>query len=140
MDFEQDLSQFAESYARQGYEVMLRPPTEALPPFAQGFHIEILAKRGNGGVLVAVKKDRDEMAADPNLPEYARLTAEQPGWRFDLVVAEQSRPSPREFNEAPDFSAEDIEHRVRRVSANDEPGIPAGRSSRHGRPSNRRCE
>ncbi len=99
----------AESYAKQGYEVTIRPGSEALPPFARDFKIEILAKRGNGGVLVVVKKDRDELAADPNLTEYARLTANQPGWRFDLAAAEQVKPSTSDINRARDFSVEDIE-------------------------------
>ena len=109
MDFDQELKQVADAYASQGYQVTIRPNPEALPSFAKDFKIEILGKRGTEGVLVAVKKNRDEVAADSNLTRYAEITGLQKGWRFDFAILEAENPSSREIDGARDFSEEDIE-------------------------------
>ena len=109
MDFEQELKQVADTYDRQGYHVTIRPDSEILPPFAKDFKLEILAKRGTEGVLVAVKKDREELAADSNLTRYAALTRMQTGWRFDFAIVEAENPIFREMDGAKDFSEEDID-------------------------------
>jgi hypothetical protein len=36
--------------------------------------------------LASAKKDSAEMQADANLPRYAEIIENQPGWRFDLFV------------------------------------------------------
>jgi len=108
MDFEQELKRVADSYAGQGYKIFLRPKNEDLPGFAQDFTIEILARRGDEGVLVAVKRDRDELAADPNLTRYAEITGSQKRWRFDLATLEPERRGVRDFDGAEDFSEADI--------------------------------
>jgi REase_AHJR-like len=109
MDFEQELKQLADTYASHGYQVTIRPAPEALPPFAKDFHIEILGRRGTEGVLVAVKKDRGEMAADSNLTRYAESTGLQKGWRFDLAILGAEDPSAREIDGASEFSEGDME-------------------------------
>jgi hypothetical protein len=108
MDFEQELKRVADTYASQGYQVTVRPNPEVLPPFAKDFKVEILGKRGTEGVLVAVKKDRDEVAADSNLTRYAEITSLQKGWRFDFAILEAENPISREIDGAEDFSSEDI--------------------------------
>jgi hypothetical protein len=109
MDFEQELKRVADTYARQGYQVTIRPSPEALPPFAKDFRVEVLGKRATDGVLVAVKKARDEVAVDSNLTRYAEATGLQKGWRFDLAVLEAEGPSSTDIDGANDFSEEDIE-------------------------------
>jgi hypothetical protein len=108
MDFEQELKRVADTYARQGYQVTIRPDPKALPPFARDFKIEILGKRGTEGVLVSVRKDRDEVAADSSLTRYAETTGLQKGWRFDFAVLEAEKPSTNEIDGANDFSEVDI--------------------------------
>ena len=66
MDFEKELKRVAGLYAGQGFQVVVRPGPEDLPPFARDFKVEILGKRAAEGVLVAVKRNREEMAADDN--------------------------------------------------------------------------
>ena len=109
MDFEQELSHVASTYASQGYEVTIRPAAECLPPCAKDFKIEILGRRGDGGVIVAVKKDRDQVASDANLAQYAGTTSSQKGWRFDLAIVESEQPNTREIDGAAELSEEDIE-------------------------------
>ncbi len=109
MDFDRELKRMADSYASRGYQVTIRPTPDVLPPFANDFRIEILGRRGTEGVLVAVKKDRDDMAADANLSRYAEITGLQKGWRFDLAILGAENPNSRELDGARDFSEEDIE-------------------------------
>src|ERR1700728_483520 len=109
MDFDQELRQLADTYESQGNQVTIRPNPEALSSFAKDFKIEILGKRGTEGVLVAVKKNRHEFAADPNLTRYAEVTGLQKGWRFDFDILEAEDPSVREIDGARDFSEDDIE-------------------------------
>ena len=108
MDLEQELKRVADSYASKGYQVSLRPGPDHLPPFAKDFKVEVVGKRGSEGVLVAVKRNRDELAADTELARYADAASKQAGWRLDLVVLEGVSPLGRDARGAHDFSAEDI--------------------------------
>ena len=108
MDFEQELKRVASGYTKQGYLVVVHPGSDELPLFAKDFQVEILANRGGEGVIVAVKKDRERVAADANMPRYAEATAAQKSWRFDLVVLEGENPMGRQPADAHDFSPADI--------------------------------
>lgn len=108
MDFEQEFNQVAQAYRSQGYDVIVRPAPDELPPFAKDFHVELLGRRGSEGVLVAIKKNRDEVAADGNMQRYAEITGSQPGWRFDFAILESENPRAREMRGATEFSNEDI--------------------------------
>jgi len=111
MDFDRELKRVAGVYTDQGYQVVIHPRPEDLPPFARDFTVEIVGRRGAEGVLVAVKKDRAEMAADGDLPRYAEVIAAQPGWRFDFAILEGESPMGRGGNGVRDFSGDDI-HKV----------------------------
>jgi REase_AHJR-like len=108
MDFQQELKRVADTYTRQGYRVTIQPTPDDLPPFAKNFKIEIVGERAAEGVLVAVKKNRDEVAADSNLTRYAEITGSQKGWRFDFVILEAEGPNSREIDGAEDLSEADI--------------------------------
>ncbi len=108
MNLEQELKRVADSYASQGYQIVLRPGPDQLPPFAKDFKVEVVGKRGSEGVLVAVKRNRDELAADAEVARYADAASKQAGWRLDLVVLEGVSPLGREARGAHDFSGEDI--------------------------------
>src|SRR5947209_8390187 len=108
MDDVLELERVADAYRGRGYDVTVRPGPEQLPPFATDFRVEIVGRRGAGGVLVAVRKNRDEVAADGNMQRYAEVTGTQPGWRFDLAVLEAENPKAREVGGAQEFSADDI--------------------------------
>jgi hypothetical protein len=88
--------------------VAVRPKAEDLPPFAKDFKVEIVGKRGPDGVLVAVKKDRDQLAADANMPRYAEITGAQSGWRFDFVILEAENSIAREVRGAQEPSDDKI--------------------------------
>ena len=108
MDNNTDLNRLADTYRGQGYDVVLRPGAGDLPPFAKDFKLELLGRKGAGGVLVAVKKNRVELAADKELSRYAAETRNHPGWRFDFAILEAEEPSARDLQEAKEPSDEDV--------------------------------
>jgi hypothetical protein len=108
MNFEEELDRIAALYRRQGYEVVIRPGPTQLPAFAHDFKVELLAHRADQGVLVAIKKNRQAIAADGNIQRYAETTGLQPGWRFDFVILEPENTLARELVGAKEFSDEDI--------------------------------
>jgi uncharacterized protein YutE (UPF0331/DUF86 family) len=108
MDLAQEVKRVADVYRGQGYEVIVHPSHDQLPQFAKDFRIEIVARRGGDGVLVAVRKNRTEVAADSNMQRYAEVTGTQPGWRFDFAILEAENPVAREVRGAQEFSRDDI--------------------------------
>lgn len=108
MNFDQELKRVTDLYTRQGYQVTVHPRPEDLPEFAHDFRIEILAKRGDEGVLISAKKNRGGLAADSNLPRYAEITRTQKGWRYDLAVLEGDDPTGPRGRNAREFSRDDI--------------------------------
>jgi REase_AHJR-like len=86
MTTEQRLEQIADRYRAQGYQVVLHPGPDDLPPFAKDFKVEILASRPDGNVLVSAKASSAEFERDPNLSRYAEIIQNQQGWRFDVFV------------------------------------------------------
>ena len=61
---------------------------EPMLPVAKDFKVQIVGRRGDQGVLVSVKRNRQEMEADKEMPRYAEVTAGQPGWRYDFAILE----------------------------------------------------
>src|SRR4051812_49273398 len=104
MSFEQELQKVADLYRGQGYAVLVRPGPEDLPPFAKDFQIELLARRGEGSALISVKKNLTEMSAEKNMPRYAQVIAEQPGWRYDFAIVEADNRRRRELEGAQELS------------------------------------
>ncbi len=110
MDLEQELNRVADTYRARGYDVTIRPHPSQLPPFAKDFRVEIVARRGGDGALVAVRKNRDELAADNDMQRYAEVTGGQPGWRFDFAILEAENPNAREVGGSQEFSRDDVAH------------------------------
>jgi hypothetical protein len=108
MDYEQELNRLADTYRGHGYDVTVRPGPDQLPSFAKDFRVEILGRRGAEGVLVAVRKNRDEVAADSSMQRYAEITGAQLGWRFDFAILESEKPNAREGRGAKELSEDDI--------------------------------
>ena len=108
MSAEQRLNQIADGYRARGYGVIVRPGPDDLPDFAKDFQVEIVARRDDGGVLSSVKESQSDLEADREVPRYAEVIGEQPGWRFDVfLLGSESRPLP-DKSEAKEPSEEDI--------------------------------
>ena len=108
MDLEQELNRVADPYRARGYDVTVRPRPDQLPPFAKDFRVEIVARRAAEGVLVAVRTNRDELAADGDIQRYAEVTGNHPGWRFDFAILEAENPKAREVRGSREFSSDDV--------------------------------
>jgi uncharacterized protein YutE (UPF0331/DUF86 family) len=108
MDFEAQLQQLAGEYRAKGYQIIIRPRPDDLPPFAKDFHVEILGKRNGDGVLVSVKRHRQEMAADRDMARYAAVTDAQPGWRYDFAILQPEDALAHELRGATEPSDEQI--------------------------------
>lgn len=108
MDYEQQLKRLADDYVSKGFQVTVRPRAEDLPAFAKDFKVDIIARRGGEGVLVSVKKNRQEMAADKEMVRYARIAGEHQGWRYDFAILEAEDPLAREVRDAQEPSPDEI--------------------------------
>ena len=61
------LDQVAQQYRDEGYEVVLEPRGDALPPFLDGFQPDLIARRGHEGVVAEVASKRGDLADDSKL-------------------------------------------------------------------------
>jgi hypothetical protein len=70
--------------------------------------LQSLALRNAGGVIVSVKRTQSELERDRNVPKYAEVTGNEPGWRYDVVVlGPQSQPEPEKI-EAAELTDQDM--------------------------------
>jgi REase_AHJR-like len=90
---EQDLiNRLADKYRDLGYEVTVEPRGDSVPRFIRPYEPTLVARKGTGGIIVGVKRDRAALAKDPHLSRMAEVANAQPGWRFDLVILEPQTP------------------------------------------------
>src|SRR4051794_20606160 len=108
MNIQQHLDHVADRYRQQGYQVVLNPGPDDLPPFAKDFKVEILAKRPDGNVLVSAKASSSDFEGDPNLAKYAEIIEKHGGWRYDVTVLGPPPPAPvpRDINDASEVQIE----------------------------------
>jgi uncharacterized protein YutE (UPF0331/DUF86 family) len=100
----------AEEYRRQGYEVIKEPSPAQLPDFLSGYYPDILVRRGDEAIVVAVKS-RSSLAKDAQMRDLAQLLQTKPHWNFELVVVgEGERMSAPEG--ARPFERDDILQRI----------------------------
>jgi hypothetical protein len=81
-----DLDQISEQYRAEGYNVVVHPQDADLPEFLRRHSIDLLARKANESVVVAVSTRKD-LRANQDLTDLAGEVNSRPGWRFDLIVA-----------------------------------------------------
>src|SRR5258708_5294932 len=124
MDIEQRLNLVADSYRARGYHVVVRPGPADLPEFAKDFKVEIVATREDGGVLASAKKDQSDLEADREIPRYAEVTNNHPGWRFDVfVLGPESQPKSNKI-EAVELTDADLIQLLDEVERMQQAGFP----------------
>lgn len=89
------LHQVAQKYRDEGYEVILEPRGDAVPSFLSGFQPDLVARRGDEGVVAEVTYKRIELADDAQLSSMAERINDQPGWRLDVIVLEHETMADR---------------------------------------------
>lgn len=80
------LEQVAKEYRRKGYDVVVQPKPTQLPRTFARLAPDILARRGDEVVVVEVKS-KESLRKAPLASELAKAVQAQPGWRFELVIA-----------------------------------------------------
>jgi Holliday junction resolvase-like predicted endonuclease len=89
------LEQVARRYEKDGYTVIFQPHGTAVPAFASGLEIDLIAVKGDEHVVVEVKQTRSDIECDPHIARLAEIVNAQPDWRFDLVVLDAETPVER---------------------------------------------
>jgi hypothetical protein len=105
----QSIERIARRYRDEGYDVIVHPQGDQIPPFLAGFPLDMLATRGNEGVVVEVKTKRIDLSSDPSAARLAEIVNAQPGWRLDLVVLEAETQVERAAQEASEPSDEQLD-------------------------------
>jgi hypothetical protein len=75
----------AEEYRSRGYEVIEEPSPAQLPDFLSGYRPDLLVRRGNESIIVAVKS-RSSLAKDLQTRDLARVLQTKPHWNFELIM------------------------------------------------------
>ena len=101
----QIVDEIADKYEKQGYRVIIEP--KQLPDFLKGYRPDLLAEGQSESVVVEVKVGREVRRAD-YWSSLAATVGQQPGWRFELVVA-----NPQQSPEKESISIEEIEALLR---------------------------
>lgn len=85
---QQRAHELAEEYRQKGYEVIEEPAPDQLPDFLAAYHPDLLLRRGEEAIVVAVKA-RSSLVREPHLRELARVLQAKPGWTFELVLVQE---------------------------------------------------
>ena len=86
MDKRGYIENVADRYRNDGYKVQLQPKDGMLPDFLKSYEPDIIARKNGEAVVVQVKLNKHELAADPTFPHLAGAVNSQVGWRYDPVV------------------------------------------------------
>src|SRR5688572_4616985 len=89
------LDQVAQRYRNEGYEVTIQPRGDSLPAFLRGFLPDIIARRGEEGVVAEISQKRVDLSGDTQLTLMTELVNSQPGWRLDIIVLEHETMADR---------------------------------------------
>jgi len=124
MNMNQQFEKVAQRYRSQGYQVTVHPGPEDLPDFAKDFKVEMVARRGDEGVLVSAKESSRDFDRDPALAGYAEAVEKQPNWQYDVFVL--GPPPALQFpRDAEDSSEPEIRNRLATAERLTSEGMPA---------------
>ena len=89
----QNVLHLASEYEEKGYQVVIEPNPESLPPFLKEYHPDLIARNGKDNVVVEVMSFATVVNSD-KLSELAQAIQETPEWRLELVMV-NPKPSRR---------------------------------------------
>jgi hypothetical protein len=78
------VTEVADRYRDEGYQVLRDPPSSRLPRELRAFHPDLLAMKGNERVVVEIKKASRALELG-ELNKLKRSVEGIPGWRLDVV-------------------------------------------------------
>ncbi|ATQ76043.1 hypothetical protein CR152_16985 [Massilia violaceinigra] len=87
--YEDRLETLASAYANDGYAVVKHPAAEQLPFDLFGYVPDLLAIKGDSGLIVEARTSAACTSVD-HFHAIAQEIAEHPGWRFVLVTVDDA--------------------------------------------------
>lgn len=97
----------ARRFREEGYDVVVEPGPDELPPALRSFRPDLLARRGVEGVIAEVKTRRPASQKNWAVVErMAEATRALPGWRFELTLIDEAAEGPEAAGS--DWSADEI--------------------------------
>ncbi len=98
----------AQRYRDEGYQVVIEPHGDLIPPFIAGYQPDLIGTRGNEVVIVEIKVNRMDLAGDHQIAALAETVNSRPGWRLDLVVMEPETAVEKAAQQAAEPSDEQL--------------------------------
>lgn len=82
---EEKLDALALSYEKEGFAILKEPVAEDLPFDLDGYRPDLIASKGNSGIIVEIKTSAERISVD-RFQWIAQEISNHPGWRFMLVT------------------------------------------------------
>ncbi len=82
---EEKLDALALSYENEGFAILKEPAPEDLPFHLDGYRPDLIASKGNSGIIVEIKTSAERISVD-RFQSIAQEISSHPGWRFMLVT------------------------------------------------------
>jgi Holliday junction resolvase len=105
---QETLERVAQRYRDEGYQVVVRPLGDQIPPFVADYRPDLIAIRGNEAVIVEIKLNRMDLARDHQIAALAETLNSRAGWRLDLVVLEPETTVEKAAQDAAEPSDEQL--------------------------------
>jgi Holliday junction resolvase len=102
MVHDEKIASLADSYVQQGFRVITEPAPNQLPFDLGGYKPDLIATKGNTGLIIEVKTKASRVSID-RLQSLAQEVSRHAGWRFLLVTLEdaESYKTPTTADELP---------------------------------------
>lgn len=94
---DREVERIAELYRQRGYNVVIEPAPQETPAFLEGLQPDLIATKGDAHVLVEVKA-REALRNSDSARRMADLVANQPDWRFELILLPRRESQISEFD------------------------------------------
>ena len=88
------LLKLAREYRQQGYEVIINPPPEKLPPVLADCSLDLIAINGKKVVAAEVRtKENLTLNGSEDLRRISQSVEKLPDWEFELVITNSRQKS-----------------------------------------------
>jgi hypothetical protein len=87
----QRADEVARRLVAEGYDVVIEPGLDDLPPDIARLRPDLLARRGDERVIVEVQPREPGGSARPRIEALAKAVGARPAWKFELVVVPEDR-------------------------------------------------
>jgi hypothetical protein len=109
------IKNIAEKYRKNGYTVVVEPSKDQIPFDLTGYRPDLLCKNAEEKLIIEVKSKKWKGSFD-RFKNIADIVAQNPGWRFVLVVAEDSSSEENDIPTNYKFDPKLIKNGIERAS------------------------